>query len=169
MILKLYQGFFVYGTQQNFASHNCKISVVIFVLFISIEVRHSLQVILCTKEVGSKAKGAAFDLIKEIGTALVFLSDKPKEGKYRVVVTIFLSIVLFSLGNQQVHCMYQHLHEVYSLYLSYKLNTCLEINPLHLRTCSRMHRGILHDSHGWSGWISTYDQRDVVGVYKDDI
>lgn len=38
------------------------------------------QVILCTKEVAVKAKNAAFDLISDIGTALVFLSDKSKEG-----------------------------------------------------------------------------------------
>jgi len=41
------------------------------------------QVILCTKEVAVKAKNAAFDLISDIGTALVFLSDKSKEGKYK--------------------------------------------------------------------------------------
>lgn len=37
------------------------------------------EVILCTKELGAKAKCAAFDLISDIGNALVFLSDKPKE------------------------------------------------------------------------------------------
>ncbi|XP_066913339.1 RRP12-like protein [Clytia hemisphaerica] len=37
------------------------------------------EVILCTKEIGVKAKTAAFELIVDIGTALVFLSDKPKE------------------------------------------------------------------------------------------
>ncbi|XP_047128483.2 RRP12-like protein isoform X1 [Hydra vulgaris] len=37
------------------------------------------EVILCTKEVGVKAKTAAFDLLVDIGTSLVFLSSKPKE------------------------------------------------------------------------------------------
>jgi len=43
------------------------------------------EIILCTKEVGVKAKTAAFELIVDIGTTLVFLSSKPKEevvGEY---------------------------------------------------------------------------------------
>ena len=34
-----------------------------------------------------KAKSAAFELIVDIGTALVFLSDKPKEGTFPIIVS----------------------------------------------------------------------------------